>query len=248
MFTCTNLAWPDDPYRTGQQLYRRPSPMLAAFTVLSAWQDAVTVTAPAAIAVGYLPLHRTRAIEVTEDTVSFGFRAASTAGDGGVRDLARSADLDLMQARRHARLLAGHALAGGLHALREAEPGRAARGLAAVEAAWADRRSRRRGTAAMIDISDGRHDLAAICRSAAISASPASMARDFACPTEPGAAEQLAAAAAEQALVIALACARALDRYRWEGTLRTARVMTATAWDLFPHATWDHTRREQPAS
>jgi hypothetical protein len=246
MFTCTNLAWADDPYRTGQQLYKRPSPMLAAFTVLSAGQRAVT--APAAIAVGYLLLHRTRAIEVTEDTVSFGFRAASTAGDGGVRDLVRIADLDLMQARRHARFLAGHALADGLRSLREAEPGRAACGLAAVEAAWADRRSRRRGTAAMIDIGEGHRDLAAICRGAAITASPASMAREFSCPAEPGAAEQLAAAAAEQALVIALACARALGRYRWEGTLRTARVMTATAWDLFPHVAWHHTRREQPAS
>jgi len=33
MLTWTNMTRPEDPYRTGQQLYRRPSPQLAAFTV-----------------------------------------------------------------------------------------------------------------------------------------------------------------------------------------------------------------------
>ena len=31
----TNMAWPGDPYQTGQQLYPRPAPRLAAFTVES---------------------------------------------------------------------------------------------------------------------------------------------------------------------------------------------------------------------
>ncbi len=31
--TYTNLVWPGDPYRTGQQLFRRPQPRLAAFSV-----------------------------------------------------------------------------------------------------------------------------------------------------------------------------------------------------------------------
>jgi hypothetical protein len=78
MRTYTNLAWPDDPYRASQQPYARPSPMLAAFAVVPPGQCAVM--APAAVAVAYLPLHRTRAITVTEDTLAFGFRAASTAG------------------------------------------------------------------------------------------------------------------------------------------------------------------------
>jgi hypothetical protein len=30
MRTWTNLPWPDDPYRTGQQLYRKPDSRLAA--------------------------------------------------------------------------------------------------------------------------------------------------------------------------------------------------------------------------
>ena len=80
MRTYTNLAWPDDPYRASQQLYRRPSPMLAGFAVVPPGQSMAT----AAIAVAYLPLHRTRAITVTEGTLASGFRAACTA-DGDWR-------------------------------------------------------------------------------------------------------------------------------------------------------------------
>jgi hypothetical protein len=247
MLIYTNLAWPDDPYRTGQQLYRRPCAMLAAFAVVPPGWPGVSV--PTAVAVAYLLLHRTRAITVTEDTVSFGFRAASTADDGGIHEIAQVADLDLMQARRHARILAGHALAGSLHALTDAAPALTARGLAAVEAAWADRQTRARGTATMIDISDGQ-GLHAICRGAGIALSPAKTARGSisADPAEPAAAEMQAATAAEHALAIALACARRLNRYQWETTLRTASIMAATAWDLFPHAAWDDTACEQPAS
>jgi hypothetical protein len=36
LHTWTNLARPGDPYGTGQQLYRRPCPKLAAFTVAPA--------------------------------------------------------------------------------------------------------------------------------------------------------------------------------------------------------------------
>jgi hypothetical protein len=241
----TNLAWPDDPYRASQQLYARPSPMLAAFAVMPPGR--VAFAAPAAVAVAYLPLHRTRVLTVTEDTLAFGFRAASTADADGIPGLAEAADLDLMQARRHARFLAGSALPPDLQMLREAAPGLAARGLAAVEASWADRQTHPRGIATMVDVGD----LADACRSAAVAATCASMngsstARGIA--GDPGIAEQLAAAAAEQALAIALACARSLGRYCWAGTMGTARVMAATAWDLFPLVTWDDTSCHQPAT
>jgi len=235
MHTYTNLAWPDDPYRASQQLYPRPSPMLAAFAVLPAGQ--CPIVAPAAVAVAYLPLHRTRAITVTEDTLAFGFRAASTAAASSIPGLAGLADLDLMLARRHARFLAGYALPAGLRALRDAAPGLAGRGLAAVEAGAAGQPAR--GMATVIDIGDGHHDLAVICRNAVITASPASLASGVtpgSDPAGPAAAGRLAAAAAERALAIALASARRLGRYRWQNRLRTARVLAAAAWDLFPLA------------
>jgi hypothetical protein len=234
--TYTNLAWPDDPYRASQQLYRRPSPMLAAFTVLPPGQ--CPITAPAAIATVYLPLHRTQAVTVTGSTVNFGFRAASTADARCLAQLAEIADLDLIQARRHAKYLAGHALSPGLHALREAAPGMTVRGLAAVEADWAARPAHVRGTATMIDIGDGRPDLADTCQRAAFTTSAGTTASDI-LSGGPGAAERLAAAAAERALAIALTCARELGRYQWPGTLRTAALMAAAAWDLFPLTAWD---------
>jgi hypothetical protein len=52
-------------------------------------------------------LHRTRAVSVTEQTLTFGFRAASTGDPAGMPALAAVADLDLLQARRHAAVLAG---------------------------------------------------------------------------------------------------------------------------------------------
>ena len=105
MRTYTNMTWPDDPYRTGQQLYRRPVPRLAAFTAERTAADGRP--GPAAVAIVYLPLHRTQAISVTEQTLTFGFRAASTDDAAEAPGLAAVADLDLMQARRHAAVLAG---------------------------------------------------------------------------------------------------------------------------------------------
>ncbi len=40
--------------------------------------------------------------------------------------------------------------------------------------------------------------------------------------------------AVEQALAIALLCARHQGRYEWDGTLDTKTVMTASAWDCLP--------------
>ena len=91
------------------------------------------------VAIVYLPLHRTQAVTVTEQTLTFGFRAASTDDPAEVPGLAAVADLDLMQARRHAAVLAGHLLAGDLAALRQAGDAAALRGLAAVEREWAAR-------------------------------------------------------------------------------------------------------------
>jgi hypothetical protein len=253
MRTYTNLTWPDDPYRTSQQLYRRPSPVLAAVAVMLPGQATHTVLA--AVAVTYLPLHRTRVLTTSDGTLAFGFRAVSAADTEEIRELVRLADLDLMQARRHARFLAGHQPPAQLRALREAAPGMVTRGLDAVEADWANRQVRERGAATLIDIGanvgNGTGDLSDACHDASVEASPASLTGHVALGGAAGdavTAEHMAATAAERALVIALLCARHLDRYRWDGVLGTARVMAATTWDLFPHVTWDHTSYAQPTS
>ena len=131
--------------------------------------------APAAVAIVYLPLHRTQAMSVTEQTLTFGFRAASTDDAAEMPGLAAVADLDLMQARRHAAVLAGHLLAGDLAALRQAGDAAALRGLAAVEHEWAAR-GKATGRAATFDCGldlPGCPPLERACQQAGIAAGPA---------------------------------------------------------------------------
>jgi hypothetical protein len=226
MRTYTNMTWPDDPYRTGQQLYRRPVPRLAAFTA----ERAATGHCPAsaAVAIVYLPLHRTQAISVTDQTLTFGFRAASTDDAAEAPGLAVVADLDLMQARRHAAVLAGHLLAGDLAALRQ--PGTAAklRGLAAVEHEWADRGK----AAARAETFDCGLDLPG-CPPLELACQQAGIVIGSGGADRP-AGRQAAALAVERALMIALVCARHQGRYDWTGTLSIGQVMAAATWDCLP--------------
>jgi hypothetical protein len=230
MRTYTNMTWPDDPYRTGQQLYRRPVPRLAAFTAGQAAADARP--AAAAVAIVYLPLHRTQAVSVTEQTLTFGFRAASTDDAQEAHALAAVANLDLMQARRHAAVLAGYRLAGDLAALRQAGDAAALRGAAAVEHEWAAR-GKTTGLAATFDCGldlPGCPPLERACQQAGIATAPGG--------SWPGgnwpAGGHAAALAVERALLIALVCARHQGRYDWTGTLTIERVMAAAAWDCLP--------------
>jgi len=226
MQTWTNLPWPDDPYRTGQQLYRKPGRRLAAFTT---WPAAIDVRQiPAATAIVYLPLHRSRPVTVTGQTLAFGFRAASAAGPAEVPAMAAVADLDLMQARRHAAVLTGYHLDKDLAALQHADGVTQCRGLAAVAGDWADR-GPAPGRADLFDCDldlPGGLPLGRACQQAGISPVPASGAGNESC--------YQATLAVERALAIALLCARHQGRYEWDGIIDTKTVMTAAAWDCLP--------------
>jgi len=227
MQTWTNLPWPDDSYRTGQQLYRRPAGRLAAFT---AWPSVAGGQAvPLTTAIVYLPLDRSEPVAVTGQTLAFGFRAVSAGDPAELPAVVAVADLDLMQARRHAAVLAGYRLAGDLAALRQADGMTARRGLAAVADDWADRRPAA-GRAALVDcdldLPGAGLPLGQACQQAGISV------------TETGAAgrgtSHPATLAVKRALVIALLCARHQGRYDWDGVLDTGEVMGAATWDCLP--------------
>jgi len=224
----TNMAWPDDPYRTGQQLYRRPAPRLAAFTVESSRaRGSPTITSAAIV---YLPLHRTRPMTVTGPTLTFGFRAASITGEAEARALAGLADLDLSQARRHAAILTGSMLSGALAELQRLA-GITLRGLSAVQEGWAGRHAPARGRAAMFDCPGdlpGQPFLEDACQRARLTAGPGCLPAGL---DDPAAARMLAALLAERALIMALVCARHLGRYSWDGTLDTGDIMAASTWD-----------------
>jgi hypothetical protein len=229
MRTYTNLAWPEDPYRTGQQLYRRPPPRLAAVTMSRAGGG--SRVACQSVAIVYLPLHRTKTLTVSGQTVAFGFHAASATGTSEAPALARQAGLDLLQARRHAAVLTGHMLGEDLTALRNLAGDLVPRGIAALEGEWADRRDPASGKAAMLDCGldlPGGASLPDACRQARINVSTETAALDAPDPT------LAVVMAVHKALAIALVTARYLNRYTWEGTLHTHEILAAGAWDCLP--------------
>ena len=228
MHIYTNMAWPGDPYRTGQQLYPRPAPRLAAFTVESSPARGSLMTTSAAIV--YLPLHRTRAVTITGPILAFGFRAASITGEAEAGALAGLTDLDLLQARRHAAILTGSLLSRTLAEL-QMLAGTRLRGLSAVQEEWAGRYAPARGRAAMFDCPGdlpGQPFLEDACQQACLSARPGYLPAGL---DEAAAAGMLAALMVERALVMALVCARHLGRCSWEGTLDTGDIMAASTWD-----------------
>jgi hypothetical protein len=227
----TNMAWPDDPYQTGQQLYPRPAPRLAAFTVESSPARGSLMTTSAAIV--YLPLHRTRPVTVTGQTLTFGFRAASITGQAEASALAAVADLDLIQARRHAAILTGCRLSSALAEL-QMLAGMTLRGLSAVQQEWAGRHALARGRADMFDCPadlPGQPFLEDACQQARLTVRPGYLPAGLG---ETAAAGMLAALMAERALIMALVCARYLGRYRWDGTMDTGDSMAASTWDCLP--------------
>jgi hypothetical protein len=229
MLTWTNMTRPGDAYRTGQQLYRRPPGLLAAFAAGGALRGGRR-RRPACCVLVYLPLHRTRPVAVTADTLAFGFRAAGITRVNEASALAAVADLDLMQARRHATTLAGHAPREDLTAL-QADAAGPVRGLSAARQAWAGRHKPVRGMALMIDTArdlPGGPALDGVCEEANV-IWPAARACLSGSAQPRG--ELPVTTAVAQALAIALTCARYLGRYQWDGTLDITQILAAHAWD-----------------
>lgn len=250
----TNMAWPEDPYGTGQ-LWRREPPLLAAFSVL--W-PATGATVPAAYAVAYLRLHRTQPVDLSEG-VSFGFRAVVAATGGEVPELVRLIDLDALRARRLAKVVAGCCLAGDLRRVGGCAAGDVGRGLRGLADAWDASDEVHRGLAQVFDLGgrEGYPDLAAAAAGAGVLG--ASVVRAFepqsrigamasgaagqAASGEPGTegakedrercAQWLAACATERALVCAVAAGRMLGRHTWDKTLDIGAAMAANAWDCY---------------
>src|ERR1700722_3631789 len=165
MHTWSNMAWPDDPYGTGQQLYRRPSPQLAAFTLLTVSHDSDSTSS--AFAVVYLPLYRRGKVAVTEGTLTFGFCVFSVTDTTEMPDLAAAASLSLMHSWHHAAIFTGLAMDDDIAILRSSAVGQALRGLKAVQQAWVDRSRPTPGTADVFDCATdllGVPDLQEACR------------------------------------------------------------------------------------
>lgn len=231
--TFTNLAWPEDPYRTGQQLFRKPGPMLTAVALTT---DALTGTSPAAptaMAVAYLPLNRTRPAAIAGQELDFGFRAVSASDPAGLADLARQVDLDLARARRHASVLAGLLVAEQIDRLQADVGEMVLRGAAAIRRDWADRASPARGKALMIDcgLDLPARSLGQACGHAQISAGPG---WEQAATGDQAETELAAAQATGTALTVALLAGKHLGRLTWNQDLDITGILTTSVWDRFP--------------
>lgn len=250
----TNMAWPEDPYGTGQ-LWRREPPLLAAFSAL--W-PATGARALAAYAVVYLRLHRTQPVDLSEG-VGFGFRAVVAATGGEVPELVRLIDLDALRARRLAKVVAGYCLAGDLRQIGSLAAGDIGRGIRGLADAWDAPNEIRPGLAQVLDLGgrDGYPDLATVAADAGILAG--SVARAFEPQPVVGAmasgaagqaasenlgargakedrerrAQWLAACATERALVCAVTAGRMLGRHTWDQALDIGAAMAANAWDCY---------------
>lgn len=241
----TNLAWPDDPYGTGQQLYRKHPPLLAAFAAM--WGDDGDRAVPIAYAVAYLRLHRTQTVMLEPDGFEFGFRAAAAETPADVADLTGLFDLDLLQARRHATILAAYSFLDDLYCMGKAAPV-VHRGVTGMLEAWPRRDERQRGMAHMVDVAGSKpatvENLCQLCVRLDIAtgsaprglASPVMVAKRWTALTEPGSVQWLAAAATEKALVIALAAGRTEYRCTWQGLADIGSALSRQAWDDFPAA------------
>jgi hypothetical protein len=257
----TNMAWPEDPYGTGQ-LWRQEPLLLAGFAVC--WARDAEQAVPASYAVVYLRLHRTRPVDLT-DGVSFGFRAVVVATEDDARELVCLLDLDALRARRLAKVVAGCSLGRDLRDIGALASGDAGRGIRGLGTAWDDPDGGGPGLARVFDIAseDVRpgSGLAAAAASAGIDPSTVTTAFESQCMIDQAAglarrppargssvpqeqdmvrsAQWLAACSTERALICAIAAGRILGRHVWEGSLDIGAAMAENTWDCYPSLDFD---------
>ncbi|MER5644105.1 hypothetical protein [Streptosporangium sp. NPDC002524] len=245
MRTFTNLIRPDDPYRVGRHLFRKQPPLLAGFAAI--WVDDGERAVPVSAAMVYLRLHRIQEKVLDPERFDFGFRSVATIDADETGKLVEVADLDLLQARQHAAVLAGHSFLDDLYGL-SAAAAIPARGVRAVEEALKDSAARRRGMAQIVDTALGDDpaspDLRVACMRSGVTLESAwrglslpFVINDQHARGQEGdetAVEWLAAAAVEKALAVALVAGRMANRCTWPGKAHIGGALEKVAWDGFP--------------
>jgi hypothetical protein len=222
--------------------------MLTAVSVL--WARAPHAV-PAAAAVVYLRVERTRTLVVGNDTVGFGFHAAAPRSHVAVLNLVGLLDRIFVQARRHATILAGHQLLDDLTGLQAAARGMPTRGISALVPTWG-RDERERGVAGYVDTSTcadgGTRTLDEACTThrIAVGGLPEGLdahdtlrQRHQTAMTrrDQHAADRVLAAALGHSLAIALVAADACGKYRWDEPLDLGTLIFREAWDHLPTLT-----------
>jgi len=242
----TNLSWSEQPFGAGQRPFATPARMTAALHVEQVPTAGAAV--PVAAAVVYLRTPRTGMLDLDGLELGFGFRVLATQADGEAGALAEAVDRDLVRCRRHAVVLAGHALCATWPGLRAATD-KALPGVTTVADAWSARGVRERGTAAMLDTfhdagANGEpiHTVAAIHgletrspRLTGLNAAGVASLHEAHLRGDAAAGESLMLACLVRALLVALVTARVLGSYRWTEPVPADRLALDAAWDCLPH-------------
>lgn len=229
MRTDTNMAWPDDPYGTGQ-LWRKEPWLLAGFAIGFLPQD--QRADQVSYAVAYLRLNRTQATDLTSG-VSFGFRTVTIDTHADLGHLLQLFDLDAMRARRLAKIVAGWRLADDLAVMHAHAGGEAVRGMRGLAESWVDRKHANSALAQMCDVAYDQalpaEDLATAATRNDIDIS----AIRGAC--EPPSCQDMSTAAwsTTRALMYGLIAGRTLNRFSWQGDLNVGAAIEANAGDCF---------------
>jgi hypothetical protein len=220
----TNMAWPSDPYGTGQLWRKEPRLLvgLAVHGLNGEDQDGL------GSAITYLRLSRTPPTDLTA-SLSFGFRAAAAITPDERDHMVRLFDLEVLRARRLAKIIAGYHLAdelAGVCAISQQH----GRGIQGLRDWWEGHDDGSAGLARTFDLAQeetsARVGLATVAQASGI-ALPAEH------PAEEPTAKRLAAVATERALLCALVAGRSLGQAFWEGCLDCDAVIAANAWDCF---------------
>lgn len=242
----TNLSWPDTPYGADKRPVAKTVHLLTGMAVH--WADDGQDTVPVSAAAVFLPVHRTQPTVVHADTLHFGFRIAVAEHDHDTQDVLRFVDRILVQARRHAAVLAWHSFADDMHVMQDLAPERLP-GVLAVGQAWQDRTRRERGCAPLADTADdldGTAELAADTaqrhgiefgeRLRELQRAQATQRLHDALSDNPAYPEHLlrslGAAVLAQALAVALLAGKATGRLAWDTPLDLAEVIERGAWHV----------------
>jgi hypothetical protein len=221
----TNLAWPETPFGAEQRPFGQHIDMLAACTFEWTDQPAAAESVPVAASLVYLRVRRRGSTQqISDDTLSIGFRTAVIEDGTEVPDLLTMADRALTRARRHAAIMAGHWLSADLDRLntRAAVP---LRGVDGVLSAWSDRTGKQRGVAVMIDTGSEAN------KTGADLGMPLQPAPEQV-PDCPDCAAQVARRALTRCLAVGLTAALHTSRYAWEGTFRVPEAIERAGWDV----------------
>lgn len=231
MHRTTNLHWPIEPFGATQRPFARDRPMLAALAL--GWTRCLR--RPEWASVIYLYIDSTRTLDLDGRSPVFGFEVLTSEANDPATAVVQRVDEILVACRRHAKILAGHDLAGDLAWLSELAVARRLPGVDDVRQHWTARHARERARSAVIDTAHdrgepGMADLRAATERAALKA--ASLAPPH---------QTTVAVTVRQALVrtlaVALLAAHATGKYTWTTPIDLDELVADAAWDYLDSLT-----------